>query len=174
MHTSIRWTVAAMLCLAVTSSAGAQQRNSENTLRLKKGAPRPQAEITDVAWLSGYWRGSGLGGQLEEMWSQPAHDRMHGLFTLATDGKPVFSEAMLLVEEEGSLVLKVKHFTPEFVAWEEKEKSIRFPLVRLENGTAYFHGLTLRRNGDSLVIHIVLTHQGEKTEHELRLKRVPM
>lgn len=32
----------------------------------------------------------------------------------------VVLSALLLVEEEESLSLKVKHFTPEFTAWEEK------------------------------------------------------
>ena len=32
-----------------------------------------------------------------------------------------FYELMLLAEEEGSLVLKVKHFSADFTAWEDKE-----------------------------------------------------
>ena len=39
-----------------------------------------------VAWLAGYWKGTGLGGVTEEMWTPPVGDRMHGIFTLRQDG----------------------------------------------------------------------------------------
>ncbi len=154
-------------------SAMAQSRDTENTLRLDEGTTRPAAKIADVGWLAGYWRGDGLGGECEEIWSLPAGDRMHGIFTLANEGGLVFSEAMTLVEEEGSLVLKVKHFTPEFVGWEEKGDFVRFPLVRLDDNQAYFRGLTFRRESDeTLLIYIALSKDGERKEHELRLDRV--
>ena len=63
---------------------------------------------------------------------------MQGIFTLSREGELTFSEAMTLVEEEGSLVLKVKHFTPEFVGWEEKDGFVSFPLVGLGENEAYF------------------------------------
>ena len=88
--------------------------------------------------------------------------------------QPVFSEAMQLVEVDGSLVLKVKHFRPDFVAWEEKEDFVRFRLLKLAENEAYFSGLTFRRSGDELVIYIVLTSGEQKTEHELRFQRVPI
>jgi hypothetical protein len=163
-------TSALLVITAVT--AGAQDSVTKNTLRLTEGAKRPAAKISDLGWMSGYWRGQGLGGDLEEIWSLPSGDRMHGVFSLARGGEPVFSEAMLFVEEERSLVLKVKHFSPEFVGWEEKDESVRFPLVGIADNEAYFNGLTFRRDGDKLLIYIVLTQGDEKTEHELRLERL--
>ena len=67
-----------------------------------------------MAWLAGYWRGTGLGGECEELWSEPLADRMLGSFALVRDDKLVFSEALELVEEEGSLVLKIRHFDAGF------------------------------------------------------------
>ena len=163
----------AALALTVSVGAAAQVALSENTMKAEEGAPRPAATIADVGWLAGYWRGPGLGGDCEEIWSLPAGDRMQGIFTLSREGALTFSEAMTLVEEEGSLVLKVKHFTPEFVGWEEKEDYVSFPLVKLGEDEAWFRGLTFRRRGaDGLSIFIVLTSGGEKTEHELKLERV--
>ncbi len=163
----------AALTFTAPGGSAAQSPISENTLRLEEGTPRPAARIADLAWLAGYWRGDGLGGACEEIWSLAAGDRMHGIFTLSRDGGLVFSEAMTLVEEEGSLVLKVKHFTPDFVGWEEKEDYVSFPLVRLGDNEAYFRGLTFRlRDPGQLSIYIVLTSQGQKTEHELKLDRV--
>ena len=164
---------ATALALLPALPGAAQTDLSENTARLDEGKARPEATIADVAWLAGYWRGSGLGGDCEEIWSLPAGDRMQGIFTLSRDGGLSFSEAMTLVEEEGSLVLKVKHFTPEFVGWEEKEDYVSFPLVELRQNEARFRGLTFRRTGaDELSIFIVLTSEGKKTEHELRLARL--
>jgi hypothetical protein len=166
--------VCGLMAVCVVAATGwTQEPLTENTLRLAEGASSPPAEISDVSWLSGYWRGTGFGGDLEEIWSRPAGDRMHGIFTLATGGKPVFSEAMQLVEEDGSLVLKVKHFNPDFTGWEEKDDFVRFRLVRLSENEAYFHGLTFRRNSDTLVISIVMTRDGERTEHELAFERIP-
>ncbi len=153
--------------------AAAQVESSPNTLRLEEGAASPAAKISDVAWLAGYWRGEGLGGECEEIWSQATGDRMHGIFTLAREGKVVFTEAMLLVEEEGSLVLKVKHFTPEFVGWEEKDKFVSFPLVRLGEREAYFNGLTLRREDeDSLSIYLVLVNKDGPSERAFSFRRI--
>ena len=163
----------AALALTLPVGAAAQVPLSENTMRAEEGAPRPAATIADVGWLAGYWRGPGLGGDCEEIWSLPAGDRMQGIFTLSREGALSFSEAMTLVEEEGSLVLKVKHFTPEFVGWEEKEDYVSFPLVKLAENAAWFRGLTFRRrDADGLSIFIVLTSKGERTEHELKLRRV--
>ena len=166
--------IAAAALLLAAAPAPPWSSNSENTLRLAEGAARPAASIADVSWLAGYWQGEGFDGTLEEIWSRPAGDRMQGIFTLAKEGKPVFSEAMQLVEEEGSLTLKVKHFTPEFVGWEEKDKYVRFQLVRLAENEAYFSGLTLRRSGDALTIYLVLSQAGERTEHEFKLTRVSL
>lgn len=162
------------MSLVWASQIAAQSRNSEHTLRLDEAASSPAAEIEQMAWLAGYWRGEGLGGVSEEVWTRPSGDRMYGTFTLVREGKWVLSEAMLLVEEGGSLVLKVKHFTPDFVAWEEKDGYVSFPLVRLGETEAWFNGLTFRRSDESLAIYLVLVSQGEKTEHEFRLRRVPL
>ena len=85
------------LLLTLPCAAVGQSPDTENTLRLDEGAPSPRAKITDVAWMAGYWRGPGLGGMSEEIWSQPAGDRMQGIFTLSREDGLVFSEAMTLV-----------------------------------------------------------------------------
>lgn len=142
------------------------------TLRLEEGAQSPPATIADLAWLSGYWQGEGLGGACEEVWGKPHRDRMFGYFTLSQEGKLVFSEAMMLVEEAGSLVLKIKHFNPDFVGWEEKDKYVSFRLVQLGKREAFFHGLTFRRvEDDKLLIHLRLTSNGKSREETFTFTR---
>ena len=154
-----------------SAELASQQENSANTLRLDPAAKPGAAKIADLAWLSGYWKGEGLGGETEELWMPPMSDRMYGTFTLVQEGEIVFTEAMLLIEQEGSLVLRVKHFDKEFVGWEEKDGFVSFPLVRLGENEAFFNGLTLRRAGDRLVIYLVLKSGGDRTEHTLRMSR---
>jgi hypothetical protein len=154
-----------------TAAVASEESATEKTLRLE-GQPPAAAKIQDFAWLEGAWRGEGLGGECEEIWGTPFGDRMHGVFSLHRDGAPVFSEAMLLVEEGDSVVLKVKHFTPDFVAWEEKDESVIFRLVKLEERAAYFSGLTLRLEEDgSLTIYLRLKRGEEVAEHAFHFRR---
>jgi hypothetical protein len=69
---------------------------------------------------------------------------MMGMFRRIEDGRVAFYEILALVEEEGSLTMRVKHFTGDFVSWEEKEDFVSFRLVRLAEREANFEGLTLR------------------------------
>ncbi len=79
---------------------------------------------------------------------------------------------MLLVESEGSLVLRVKHFTADFVAWEEKADSVDFRLVKMGDEEAFFHGLTFRLDGpDRLLIYLVLNRGGERVEEKFVMER---
>ena len=153
------------IVLAATQVSFSQSRNTEHTLKLDDAEKRPAAKIEDVAWLAGSWVGEGLGGQLEELWSAPSAGTMVGAFKLIQKGKPLIYEVELIVEEEQSLALRVKHFTGEFVAWEEKDKFVDFPLVKLTDDAAYFSGLTFRRDGpDRIEIYLSMSHDGEKAE----------
>ncbi len=165
---------AAALTLVMTLAwaAAVAAQTPANTFELGADAVSPPAEIERLGWLAGYWRGDGLGGDCEEMWSPPVGDRMHGIFTMRKEGEIVFSESMLLVEEAGSLVLKVKHFTPDFVGWEERGDAVSFPLVRLGEEAAYFDGLTIRRTADGeLSIFVVVHDEGEATEHPFQFRK---
>lgn len=125
----------------------AQVKNTENTLKLAEDQASEKATIADAAWLAGSWRGTGLGGFSEETWSQPEGGIMVGTYRLAKDGKPVFYEMMWLLETEGTLILRLKHFGPELVGWEEKDKSVDFKFVKKDGKRLYFSGLTFERAG---------------------------
>ncbi len=152
----------AILLLAPITLA-AETQSSANTLALDGADPAP-ATVSELSWLSGYWQGEGLGGWCEEFWGDPIGDRMLGLFTLRQNNNLVFSEHMSIVEEDGSLVLKVKHFTADFMGWETKEDYVRFPLVKLGKNEAYFDSLTLRREGTSLTVYLVISQNGVRQE----------
>jgi hypothetical protein len=79
---------------------------------------------------------------------------------------------MLLSVEDGSLSLKVKHFTSDFVAWEEKPDFVNFKLVKLEPDALHFSGISFyRRDDDHIDAYIVLRNGDEVSEHELKYVR---
>jgi len=100
-------------------------------------------DINVVSWLAGDWKGEAFGGIAEEIWSQPVGGTMMGMFRLIDKGKVAFSEFEEIVEQDNTLIFKVKHFTSAFVGWEEKEKSVDFKLVSSTGNEIRFEGLTL-------------------------------
>lgn len=129
------------------------------------GDPAP-ATLDDVAWLEGRWTGTGLGGQADEVWMRTGN-AFAGVFTATADDQVRFHEIMTVIEEAGSLVMILRHFGPDLVAWEDKETTMRFPLVRVDETGAHFSGLSYRREGeDALRIHVVVD-RSEDAVHEL-------
>ena len=79
---------------------------------------------------------------------------------------------MHLAEENGSLVMKLKHFNPDLTGWEEKDRFVTFRLVKLGLNEVYFGGLTFRRSVDRLQIFLALRDkEGTVREEEFRMER---
>jgi len=155
--------------LCVTSIVGqgyAQEKLTEYTFTRSPGAPGPTAPVEDMAWLAGHWTGEALGGTVEEMWSPPRGGAMMGMFRLVKEGETVFYELMTIVAEEGSLVLRLKHFNADLTGWEEKETTVDFPLVAIADGAFRFEGLSFHPDGDDhLKIHLAM-HKKDGTARE--------
>ena len=133
------------------------------------------ATIADASWLAGRWVGDGLGGTIEETWAPAAGGQMIGHFQLVKDGKPAFYEIMLLDAQPGGLRLRVKHFNPDFTAWEDKGDWHSFEPVSAEPDLLKFKGLTLARNGQELTITVTIrAKDGKVTDHPLKLRRAPL
>ena len=167
-----------LLLLVATSliafNAGAETPSTEHTFRLEDGEQRPSASLEDVAWLAGSWTGSAFGEQFEEVWNPPSAGSMVGLFKLYDGDEVSFYEILLIIEEEDSLALRVKHFTADFVAWEEKPDYISFPLVRVDPDAVHFSGLSFYRTGaDSIDGYIVMRSASGVREEKLEYQRAP-
>jgi hypothetical protein len=91
---------------------------------------------------------------------------MMGMYRLVRDGKPVFYEFQTLVEESGSLVLRLKHFNPDLTGWEEKLKTIDFPLLAVGERTMQFEGMTFYVEGDAKLIVYLAIEEKDGTVHE--------
>ena len=131
-----------------------------------KPVARPAFDIADFAWLAGQWRGEGLGGSCEEIWSRPMAGTMVGTFRLVKNGEIVFYEIMVLGGDAKGGYLKVKHFSKNFVAWEDKAECVRFALESVRKDRAVFSGLTLERRGDKLDIKLKMRSGDGSTRWE--------
>jgi hypothetical protein len=167
--------IAVAVLILVSAPASAQTSDAHetaHTLKLVPGAARPKAALSSVAWLVGSWKGQGLGGVSEETWSAPAGGVMMGMYRLVIDGKPSFYEFLHLAEDQGSLVLKLKHFNADLTAWEEKERFVTFELVKMSEQELFFDGLTFRRlTDDRMEIFLAILRKGQVVEERFELER---
>lgn len=175
MRTSHRFAALLAAVLATAAPAAAQRANTENTVAATGGMVRPAATLADASWLEGRWAGEGLGGWNEEWWSAPAGGSIMGVYRHVKEGAVVFYEIMSLVETEGTLELRLKHFHGDLRGWEEKDDVVRFPLVRVDENTLWFDGMTLRRDGpDTMQAWVAVSGGGEGLrEVSFTYRRVP-
>lgn len=146
--------------------------NFANTLFYQADKGSPPAKINDIAWLTGYWQGEIWGGQSEEVWSHPLAGSMMASFKYASEDKVKFYELITIVEQDDSLVLRLKHFSGGLKGWEEKDQFMEFKLVKLAENSAYFDGYTYQLvSPDELHAFVVIEDQGKKTETKFVFKR---
>lgn len=134
------------------------------------------ASIEDAAWLAGRWVGTGFGGQMEEAWAPPVGGQMVGHFRYWREGAPQFYEIMLMDVVEGQGVqMRVKHFHPDFVGWEEKGEWVTFEPISAGPDALIFNGLEIRREAENrIVMTIRLNNDGVIEEEILRFQRAPL
>ena len=154
-----------LVFLTISHISLSQVKNLEGDQAPGKG------KVEDLNWLVGYWTGSGLGGECEEVWMPAKDGHMVGTFRLWEENKLIFSEFMNMVQEGESVSLKLKHFNPDLGGWEEKEKWTTFKLIEMGTQEAYFNGLTFKRSGDQLSIFLSLTQNGERKIEEFRFTK---
>jgi Domain of unknown function (DUF6265) len=169
-----RLTTLALALTMFSLPVSAQEKLTERTFRLKPGEKSPPAAIGDMAWLAGRWVGDALGGVSEEIWSEPRAGAMMGMYRLVRDGKPIFYELLTIVEENGSLRLRLKHFNPDLTGWEEKLKTIDFPLVAKADGALHFDGMSFHPEGsDALTVYLAINQKdGSVREETFTYKRM--
>lgn len=166
---NLGWVVLAFTAIVIQADPLiAQSKYTEHTLQLDAGARPTSAKLEDLQWLVGRWVGTGLGGDCEETFMPIWKQTMVGTFRYVQDDRLVFSEFFSMVEENGGLVLKLRHFNPDFSSWEEKDKSTNFPLIKIENQTAYFGGLTYQRiDRETLKVWVAMRNSADNSLSEV-------
>ena len=161
-----------LACLLLAAfEASAQSPRTEHTFELDSPEARPVATLDDVAMLVGSWSGEAFGSTFEASWHPPSAGSMVGLFKLLGDEGVNFYEILLLVEEEGSLSLKVKHFTPAFEAWEDKGDYTRFRFVKADEGAVHFQGISFYRVSDNEMHAYIVMRSGDDLREEKLIYR---
>lgn len=142
----MRLLVPVMLLLASLSSPVAAQE----TRGIPEDYAPPEASLAEFDWMIGQWEGPGVGGnRAVESWLAPTGDTMVGTFVQTdAEGLIQFSEHMYLMEEDGTVFLRLKHFNADLTGWEERDDMTSFRLISVEQCAAYFGGLTIRCEGD--------------------------
>lgn len=148
---------------------------AQETRSLAPDAKPPRAEIAQLAWLAGTWRGEGLGASATEVYSSPQAGRIAGHFQLE-DGKGgiAFYELMQIVPLGDSLAYRLRHFNPDLSGWEDKtSKPVEFRLVAIEPDAVYFDGMTLKRSGaNQMTVWVRIGEKdGSSQEAPFRYKR---
>lgn len=134
---------------------------SQEVLTLDSTTMKQKHQLSELAWLTELWTGDGLGGTCDEIWMPQMDNAMQGIFRYSKDGKVVFTEYMIIEQLDSNISLKLKHFNKDLSPWEEKDKWITFQLIKIEETTAYFNGLTYSRKEEELTIKLNL-HSGDK------------
>jgi hypothetical protein len=96
--------------------------------------------LSDFAWLAGRWVDDSGGNLSEETWTAPSGDAMQGMWRYVTDGKARIYEILTISEEDGGLVMRVRHFDPRLAAREEKGAPVVLKLVSSGDRMAAFEG----------------------------------
>ena len=158
----------ALSLLALPAFAQQPLTLTPNTLRLAPGQASPPAAIADVAFLVGHWAGEGLGGVFEEVWTAPKQGVMVGMYRgLKADGAPVFNELLVIREEQGSLMVRLKHFNPDMTGWEEKAQVVTMPFVARRDGVVHFDGMAFKVTGpDTLTCYLAIEDKKAGTVRE--------
>jgi len=91
-------------------------------------------------------------------------------------GKPGFYELFAIEEVDDTLQFVVKHFNPDWVGWEEKDKALRIRLSRIAPGEFAFGRIVFRRAGpDGLVVKLGIREKSGEIRHEtLTYRRKPL
>ena len=101
----------------------------------------------------------------EEIWSPPLGDSMMFVFRLINDNKVQFYEVGGIRQVNETLLMQLKHFHGDFKGWEEKDKTIDFKLVKIEDDKVYFEGLTFEKISDNeMNVYVVIDEKEGKIQ----------
>ena len=138
---------------------------AQNTISFEEGAISPKADLSQVAWIEGHWKGEAFGGITEEIWSPPLGGSMMFSFKLVSDGKVQFYELGHIQQIGETLILQLKHFHGDLKGWEEKDDTVDFKLVKIDGDRAYFDDFTLEKISENEInVYVVIEHENGESE----------
>ncbi len=99
------------------------------------------AGIADAAFLAGAWKGVMGEERVEEHWSAPDGGNIIGMFRwMKADGTARVLEMLTISEEEGAVVLRLRHFDTKLTPWASEATPPTLRLAEASEGRAVFRG----------------------------------
>lgn len=142
-------------------------------MSLTEDGESPKATLEAVSWIAGHWKGEAFGGIVDEIWSPPLGDSMMFVFKLVAEDKVQFYEVGHIQQVGETLILQLKHFHGSLKGWEEKDETVDFKLVKLENNRVYFDGFTIEKiSANEINMYVVIGDEnGSSEEVKFNYKR---
>ncbi len=138
---------------------------AQNTISMPENGTSPNANLNEIAWMEGHWKGEAFGGITEEIWSPPLGGSMMFVFKLVDKNEVVFYEIGHIRQVEETLVFELKHFQGDLKGWEEKDEVQSFKLVKIAENRVFFDGFTFEKvSADEINIYVVIEHDDKITE----------
>ena len=151
-----------LICMPMQENAR-KSAPSPMVLTWTEGAVRPKASIADVRWLEGQWEGKLDSATQQYTAFSPVSGHMPGFARAwGPDGAIWFYEINDLVEVDGSLEYRDKHFSGELAGWEGKDEFVRHRLVTITDQALYFDGITIVKEGPHHYTVYVRISDGER------------
>ena len=88
-----------------------------------------QSSITSLSFLTGTWKTEHKWGEMTEIWSAVESENLMCTFRCIKDDKVIFYEWIIIESSPSGPVMKLRHFNPGSIAWEDKEKPHTYQLV---------------------------------------------
>lgn len=144
-------------------------KNDEQTNKIHSLETDPSD--VSFSWLTGTWKGEGFGGILEEVWSSPdKNGTIMGMFRHIGDSSIVTFYEFWVMD---SLGMKLKHYSPDMVGWEEKDDYVTFERVSFEKGKVTLNGLSYEQRSENEMVITLKLKNGDKIDTEVfEMKRV--
>ncbi len=144
------------------------------TMNFDEKSGSPKASLSDIEWIQGHWQGEAFGGITEEIWTPPLGNSMMCAFKLVVNNQVKFYEITTITEEEGSLMLRLKHFHGDLKGWEEKDVTQDFRLVKVTKNKVYFEGFTFERiSKNEINMYVMISNNdGKQEETKFSYRRI--
>lgn len=126
-----------------------------------------EPRLDQLSWLNGCWKGTGLGGEVEECWVQSADNRFTSVFQMSRDGEQQFSEIVMIASFDGQLGMRVKHFDASFTQWaSDNGVGPTFLFVEIGENYIQFEGLRYELIDD--ICHVTLDMKQGDEIHQVK------
>lgn len=138
-------------------------------LFLTLAVPAGAAHLRELGWLAGTWSGKLGEGRMDEVWTEPDQASMTGVFRAYKGTKAHFYEFMTIERSGNELILRLRHFSGNLDAQEDKTGALKFVSTAIGAHRAVFENkatnppekLTYTRVGNRLVVRLDAVHGGK-------------